>query len=314
MVKVQSRGLGKGLAALIAEIPSAPARLGETNLGDAGEVREIHLVKIKAGKFQPRTRFSELALQELSDSIMRNGVLQPIVVRQIQASVMESYEIIAGERRWRAAKQAGLMTIPAIVRAFNDQQAMEVALIENIQRADLSPLDEAAGYQRLMGEFNYTQEELAKIVGKSRSHVANLLRLLGLPEETRGLLEEGKLTMGHAKVLLGVQGKAAIPIAREVAERNLSVRQTEALVRSLQPDGTRAPTPTKAPSGLRRTPAYSGPKDPDITALEETLSENLGMKVEIRAAGGAEGAGEIAICYDSLSQLDEILRKLGGNL
>ncbi len=321
MVTVQTRGLGKGLSALIAEVektveqqkPAHPPVEGKGKL--EGDIRDLYLAQLEAGKFQPRGYFNEEALQELSDSIKRNGVMQPIVVRRKMGAAPDRYEIIAGERRWRAAKMAGLTVIPALVKELTDAQAMELSLIENVQRADLSPLEEAGGYQRLIAEFRYTQDALSQTVGKSRSHIANLLRLLSLPQSIRDLLEKGTITMGHARSLLNVSEPVANDIAREIVDQRLSVRQVEARVRNTQPDGTYTP-PAATPRQPRAAaaPAYTGPKDPDILALEETLSADFGMKVEIREGRNGAQGGELAISYDSLSQLDSILRRLGGGL
>lgn len=298
-----SKGLGKGLSALISEDYSKSATLEEavqpTHIQDK-QGTFLPVTTIVSGKFQPRTRFTEEYLKELSESIRRNGIMQPIVVR-ISPEQPDKYEIIAGERRWRAAQLAGLTEVPVIVRSINDQQALELALIENIQRQDLTPLEEAAGYQRLIDEFSHTQEELANTVGKSRSHIANLMRLLTLPESIKLLLDQDKISMGHARALLNVANQEEI--AQEIVKRGLNVRQTENIARS----GL-----TAATSSNKRTAKYiSAPKekDPDILALESTLSESLGLHVSIEDNGQS---GKIIISYDSLSQLDNILKRLGG--
>jgi ParB family chromosome partitioning protein len=298
MSNAPKKGLGKGLSALMSEDYSTA--MGE-DVPATGNT--LPLGEIVSGRYQPRHKFSEQYLQELSDSIRKNGIMQPILVRKTEAG---KYEIIAGERRWRAAGMAGLTEVPVIIKDIDDKQALELALIENIQRQDLTPLEEASGYQRLMDEFSYTQEELAGTVGKSRSHVANLLRLLSLPEKIKAYLDEDKLTMGHARALLNA--KDAEMLADEVVKRGLNVRQTENLCRTGLPTG-------KEPSGAPRRAGSTGrssaarDKDPDILALEETLSENLGLKVSINDEGQH---GQIIISYDSLSQLDDILRRLGG--
>jgi ParB family chromosome partitioning protein len=260
------------------------------------------------GKYQPRSKFNEESLAELSESIRRDGVMQPIIVRPTAQS--SRYEIIAGERRWRAAKLAGLNRVPVIIREIDDKQALELALVENVQRQDLLPLEEALGYQRLIEEFDYTQEELGSIVGKSRSHVTNLLRLLTLPDEIKEMLDKGELSMGHARTLIGVPNQ--IQIAKEIAARGLSVRQAEEISREVQGNqkrtNSRSQNMNKAGSGSYRAPEN---RDPDILALEETLSENLGLKVAIHDRGQS---GEIILTYDSLSQLDEILRRLGDGI
>ena len=227
--------------------------------------------------------------------------MQPIVVR-LSPEHADKYEIIAGERRWRAAQLAGLTEVPVIIRDIDDQQALELALIENIQRQDLTPLEEAAGYQRLIDEFSHTQEELAKTVGKSRSHVANLLRLLTLPESIKVLLDEDKISMGHARALLNVPNPEEL--ASEVVKRGLNVRQTENIARTGIINSDQAPSPKSF-----KQQHQPREKDPDILALESTLSESLGLNVSIEDNGQS---GKIIISYDSLSQLDNILKRLGG--
>jgi ParB family transcriptional regulator, chromosome partitioning protein len=297
------RGLGKGLSALISENYTQPAaKPQEKEKSASAGINSLALSKLHAGKYQPRTHFNEEALSELADSIQKNGLMQPVIVRP-SGKQSGKFEIVAGERRWRAAKMAGLSDISVIIREINDQQALELALVENIQRQDLSPLEEAAGYQRLIDEFSYTQEELASTVGKSRSHIANLLRLLALPAEVKQMLESGELTMGHARALLGAPDPVAL--AREIVSRGLNVRQAEEVSRTVQ--GNEKKTVTRAGS-QRRNP---GNKDPDIIALEESLSENLGLRVSINDRGQS---GEIVLAYDSLAQLDEILRKLGSDV
>jgi ParB family chromosome partitioning protein len=293
----KQRGLGKGLSALISESYVQPTK--QVVEASAAGVSQIHVTKLHAGEYQPRSHFDEGALAELSESIAKNGLVQPIIVRP-SAKNAGKFEIIAGERRWRAAKMAGLTEIQVVVREINNQQALELALIENIQRKDLSPLEEASGYQRLIEEFNYTQEALAGSVGKSRSHVTNLLRLLSLPKEVKEMLEKGQLTMGHARALLTAENP--VELAREIIAKGLSVRQIENY-RSGK-EATKTESKTKAP-------AASGGKDPDILALEDNLSESLGVKVSITDRGQR---GEITLAYDSLSQLDEILRRLGNSV
>ncbi len=294
-------GLGRGLSALISENNLQPTPTAVDSNKPSG-VDSVPSGKLHAGKYQPRTRFDETMLSELADSIRKNGMMQPIIVRP-SAKQSGKFEIVAGERRWRAAKIAGLDQLPVIVREITDQQALELALVENIQRQDLSPLEEAAGYQRLIEEFNYTQEELAGTVGKSRSHIANLLRLLALPDEVKQMLDSGKLTMGHARALLNAPDPVAL--AREIVKRGLNVRQAEEVSREVQ--GHEKKTVNRAGSPYRR--AIN--KDPDIIALEESLSENLGIKVAINDRGQS---GEIILTYETLSQLDEILRKLGSEV
>lgn len=298
----QARGLGKGLSALISENTN---KSSATTSGPAvvSGINHVPHTRLHPGQFQPRTHFDEGALTELSESIQKNGIMQPIIVRPGAGSKLE---IVAGERRWRAAKLAGLETVPVIIRDINNKQALELALVENIQRRDLNPLEEALGYQRLIEEFDYTQEELAGTVGKSRSHIANLLRLLALPDEVKEMLEKGDITMGHARALLTSENP--VELARQIAKKGLNVRQAESFSKGA---GTRVKEEKsarpKAPNAYRH-PQESGAKDPDILALEETLSDNLGLKVSIYDRGQS---GEIVLTYDSLSQLDEILKRLG---
>jgi ParB family chromosome partitioning protein len=323
-----TRGLGKGLSALMSDSYSQTAEVTAAQQGDAaprdGAVVTLALDEVEPGKYQPRDYFDQGALQELAESIRRNGVVQPILVRRAADG---KYEIIAGERRWRAAGIAGLRQIPAIVRTYEDKKVLEIALVENVQREDLNPLEEAAGYQRLIEEFTYTQEELAATVHKSRSHIANLIRLLDLPEDIRHLLAENKLSMGHARALFGAPD--ALQLAHDIIARGLSVRQTEKLVRQnkgvpaeQRPRKSRAETQAPAAAASQAPlPASLQPvlepsrtymqRDPDIMALEETLSENLGLKVAINDRGQS---GDITISYASLEQLDDILRRLGGSI
>ena len=302
MATITQRGLGKGLSALISENAPAASAPAKSSDATASGVYTLSANKLHAGKYQPRAHFNDAALSELSESIRKNGIMQPIIVRASKKQA-DKYEIVAGERRWRAAQMAGLEQVPVIIRDIHDKQALELALVENIQRQDLSPIEEANGYQRLIEEFEYTQEELAITIGKSRSHIANLLRLLSLPAEIREMLEKNELTMGHARALIGVPG--AVDLARDIVRKGLNVRQVEQFSRDVQGIEKKTVSRSGSPSGQYRAPVH---KDPDIIALEETLSENLGLKVSINDRGQS---GEIVIGYDSLSQLDEILRRLG---
>lgn len=303
-VSLQSRGLGKGLSALISE-NSAQNMAGRGSNETPNGLQEISINKLLPGRYQPRSRFDEDALRELATSIAKNGIMQPIVVR-VSTEVHGRYEIIAGERRWRAAKQAGLSNVPVIIREMEDKQALELALVENIQRQDLSPLEEANGYQRLMDEFSYTQEQLGGVVGKSRSHVANLLRLLTLPVEVKAMLDSGELTMGHARALLTAEN--AVALARQIVAGEMNVREAEAFSRQSQ--GVEKKLRPRSNTPRQNTPK-APPKDSDIVALEETLSHSLGLNVSINDRGQQ---GEIIIGYESLSQLDEVLRRLGGSI
>lgn len=316
----KQKGLGKGLSALMGDTaPVSPTRAslsraeGEGMVADPQDAapvatNELPIAALRPGKYQPRRAFKPDQLQELADSIARNGIMQPIVVRAVDDG---QYEIVAGERRWRAAKLADLKTVPVLIRDLSDSVALELAIVENVQRSDLTPIEESAGYQRLIDEFSYTQEELAEVVGKSRSHVANLLRLQNLPEEIKEMLDNGDLTMGHARALLG--NPDAVKLAHDIVTRGLNVRQTEALTRRDpekpigRPKGATGSAPQQyAPQGNYNNNA----KDPDIIALEETLSENLGLKVSIDDRGQS---GLISIQYTTLTQLDEVLRRLGGS-
>jgi ParB family chromosome partitioning protein len=302
-----TRGLGKGLSALISENytqPNAKAAVAHSPSVVSG-INHVPVARLQPGQFQPRTYFDEGALTELAESIQKNGIMQPIVVRPIQGNKLE---IVAGERRWRASKLAGLETVPVIIREISNKQALELALVENIQRKDLTPLEEAYGYQKLIEEFDYTQEELASTVGKSRSHIANLLRLLSLPDEIKTMLDKGELTMGHARALLTSENP--VDLAREIVKKGLNVRQAEGFSKGAQAikEAIERKQANPRSNNSYHPAGQTGVKDPDILALEETLSENLGLKVSIFDRGQS---GEIVIAYDSLSQLDNILRRLG---
>ena len=250
---------------------------------------------MKPGKFQPRRQFEEEAIADLVESVREKGILQPILVRPIDGG----FEIIAGERRWRAAQRAQLHEVPVIIREFSDKEALEVALVENLQRQDLSPLEEADGYRRLVDEFSHTQEELAKAVGKSRSHVANMMRLLALPDPIKAMVEAKQLSAGHARALLTASDPLAL--AHEVVDKQLNVRQTEKLAAGEAKGKGGA-------SGGGRPPA-SLHKDADTAALERDLAEMLGVKVTLKSLGKG---GELTIHYGSLEQLDDILSRLSG--
>ena len=284
-----AKKLGMGLSALLGE---DEAEFGELDHGEA--TKTVAVGHLHPGKFQPRHAFDDEALKGLAESIGTKGVLQPLLVRPHPNQVGE-FEIIAGERRWRAAQLAQVHEVPVIVRDFDDRETLEVALIENLQRQDLSPLEEADGYQRLMDEFSHTQEALATALGKSRSHVANMLRLLTLPEAVRALLDDGSLSAGHARALVG--SDAAVALAKQVVKQGLNVRQTEKLVKSGADTG--------AASG--KTAPAKPHKDADTLALEADLAAVLGLKVDIRDAGGR---GQVVIHYESLEQLDGVLARL----
>jgi len=283
----RKRGLGRGLSSLIPEAPVSVDQQGNRD----GQILPIE--QLKPSPFQPRRRFSEEELNGLADSIRAKGVMQPLLVR-VSDDSPSHYEIIAGERRWRAAQLAGIHELPVIIRDLSDRETLEVALLENVQREDLSPLEEAEAYRRLVDEFGHTQQELADTIGKSRSHVANLLRLLSLPEKVRAMVENGALSAGHARALLNAEDPLTLAMA--IAQRGLNVRQAEAMVR-LEKVG-----------GLSGSTVGGGvPKDPDTVALERELSSNLGLKVALKSKGKG---GTVTIAYRSLDQLDGLLDRL----
>ena len=283
------RGLGRGLSALIDE--AGAATTPETR--QAAGVRELFVDQIQRNPEQPRRMFKAEDLEELTASIRERGVISPIVVRPAPGGSEGEYQIVAGERRWRASQKAGRRTIPGVVRDLDDLEVMEIALIENIQRADLNALEEARGYAAMEARFGRGADAIAKVVGKSRSHVANTMRLMRLPELVRAHLEAGRLTAGHARALLEVEGAEAI--ADRIVKQGLNVRQTEALAR-------RARTGGGKPSAKR--PAA---KDADTLDLETTLSNAIGMKVEVLDSGGS---GELRLHYQTLEQLDDLCARL----
>ncbi len=291
--KTKSRGLGRGLSALMADVAT------ETDGRGFSESRrpdlKVPIEKLRANPNQPRRTFSTDQLDELAASVKEKGIIQPLIVRQINGS---EYEIVAGERRWRAAQMAQLHDIPVIVRDFDDTEVLEVAIIENIQRADLNAVEEAAGYKQLMDRFGHTQEKLAEALGKSRSHIANLLRLLSLPIDVQTLVIEGKLSAGHARALITAENPSAL--AKIVVRDGLSVRATEALVKKKQ-DGPATTTP--------RARNLDAGKDADTRALEKDLSAILAMKVSINHKAGTE-SGQVVLTYENLDQLDDLCAKL----
>lgn len=296
---VKKRGLGRGLDALLgvgksgqsAEPAVVESGTARTQFDEDGVLRSLPVDLIQRGKYQPRLDIAAESLRELADSILAQGIMQPIVVRPIPG---QKFEIIAGERRWRATQLAGLDVIPALVRDVSDQAAIAMALIENIQREDLNPIEEAAALQRLQREFDLTQQEVATAVGKSRSTVANLLRLMTLQEDVRRLLEHGDLEMGHARALLGLAEADQSAAARTVVAKGLTVRQTEALVRSLLEKKTR-------PTSLKQL-------DPNVRRLQDDLSQRLGAQVLIQHT--SKGRGKVVVSYNSLDELDGILRHI----
>ncbi|MEL7090500.1 MAG: ParB/RepB/Spo0J family partition protein [Pseudomonadota bacterium] len=285
----KKRGLGRGLSALMADVPeqgpqAAPGRADQT----------IPIEKIRPNPDQPRKRFEAEPLDDLVASIKEKGVLQPLIVRPVGAE----FEIVAGERRWRAAQQAKLHELPVIVRDFTDTEVLEVAIIENIQRADLNPIEEAAGYKQLMDRFGHTQEKMAEALGKSRSHIANLLRLLQLPSLVQNYVLDGQLSAGHARALITSDDPEGL--AWQVVSKGLSVRATEALVKKAAAGDENI---FKAPSKPKAE------KDADTRALENDLSAATGVKVVLNHKGDGE-AGEMVLRYTSLDELDELCRKL----
>ncbi len=289
----KKRGLGRGLDALLGGLREESELEEEPAAEPAHQVpAKLPIDLIRRGRYQPRRDFDSERLRELADSIAAQGVIQPIVVRPVDDG---HYEIIAGERRWRAAQLAGLSDIPVVVKEATEQEAMAIGLIENIQRHDLNPLEEAGALHRLLGEFGLTHQQVAQAVGKSRVTITNLLRLLELAADTKGLLEAGSLEMGHARALLGLKGGAQSDAARQVVSRGLSVRETERLVRRLQQREDAATPPREA---LPR-------QDPDVRRLQEDLSERLGARVEIQSS--PKGGGKLLISYGNLDELDGIL-------
>ena len=281
----ETRRLGRGLSALLGDIAEPPA-----NGADAAvRAQRLPIEALRPSAANPRSAFPDEALAELAQSIAEHGILQPILVRSVGAG----YEIVAGERRWRAAQQAGLHEVPVIVRELSASEALQIAIIENVQRADLNPIEEAMGYAKLIEEFGHRQDALGKLIGKSRSHVANTLRLLNLPASIRASVVEGSLSAGHARALLGAADPEAL--ADEVMRRGLSVRATEALVAS----ASRPPEP-------RTTARF---EDADTRALVRRLSARLGLKVSL--AHNADESGTLTIKYTSLDQLDALCKQLG---
>ncbi len=301
---MKRKGLGRGLDALLggvnnktleSEVPTEPGQLTEggqvENSEKPKDLSHIPVEFIQRGKYQPRRDIQPEALQELADSIKAQGVMQPIVIRPISA---DRYEIIAGERRWRAAQLAGLDVIPALIKDVPDEAAIAMALIENIQREDLNPMEEAFALKRLQDEFELTHQEVADAVGKSRTTVTNLLRLIALNDEVKQRLEHGDLEMGHARALLTLEDYEQRELAKEVVGKGLSVRQTEALVRRFQQQATKAVPDTRV--------------DPDIKKLEEGLAEHVGVPVQVQHS--AKGKGKLVLKYNNLDELDGILQHL----
>ncbi|MBT2749020.1 MULTISPECIES: ParB/RepB/Spo0J family partition protein [unclassified Lysobacter] len=298
----KKRGLGRGLEALLGPKAAAEApTLVEAQPGDM--LRNLPVDSLSAGKYQPRKHWDEAKLAELAESIKAQGVIQPIVVREIGEKGGKTYEIIAGERRWRASRLAGLADIPVVIREVDDRTVVAMALIENIQREDLNPLEEATALQRLIDEFDLTHAQAAEAVGRSRAAVSNLLRLLELPGEIRVLVETRALEMGHARALLTLQPQAAIALARQAAELGWSVRDVEHRVQQLAAG--------KIPVAGKAKPVKAKPQA-DIVTLERELSESLNTKVNVLHGRG--GKGRLVIHYTDLDSLDGVLEKLRGKV
>ena len=291
------RGLGRGLSSLLGDAGVAAGNAGgaASGTGEASALSgltELPIEWINSGPWQPRRRFDTDSLAELAESIRSKGLVQPVLVRP-RAGTANRYELIAGERRWRAAQMAQLHNIPAIIRELGDEEAYELALIENIQRADLSAIEEAEGYRQLIDSFGYTQEQLSEIIGKSRSHIANLMRLLGLPEEVRDMIVDGRLTMGQARPLIGQE--ECVALARQIADRGLSARQAEALVAK----------PPQRKAGGSPKPAKSA----DLENVEAMIRGKLGLGLDIDW-NEKNGTGKMTIRFATLEQMDGVMAKL----
>ena len=293
MATGKKKGLGRGLSALMADVAEAEETIPSSATGDG--VQTMPIEQIQPNPDQPRKQFLEADLQDLAQSIREKGIVQPLIVREKG----KHFQIVAGERRWRAAQLAQLHELPVVVRSFDDTEVLEIAIIENIQRTDLNPIEEAAGYQQLMDKFGHTQEKLSEALGKSRSHIANLLRLLQLPDGVKDMVETGSLSAGHARAL--ITSENPLELAHQVIKGGLSVRATEKLAKS-----TAAGKSAKSPG------PKSSEKDADTRALESDLMGALGMKVSLKHAPGEDG-GELTLHYKSLEQLDDLCRKLSAD-
>lgn len=289
----KNKGLGRGLSALLG---STNKEYTNITSPEGPRDRDLPIEFLVPNPYQPRLYFDEQRSADLIKSVRDRGILQPLMVRR--RGNLNEYEIIAGERRWRAAQAAGLHTVPVFIREMTDAEALEIALIDNIQRHDLSPIEEALGYKRLIDEFHHTQEQLSHVVGKSRSHIANILRLLLLPEAVRQMVGEGKLSMGHARALIKVEDAEAL--ARRILDEGLSVRQVEAIAK-------RGKSNSRGKSGTNAK-TYRVDKDADTLALENDLSLSLGLTVSIEF--NSDESGELRLKYKSLEQLDDICQRL----
>jgi len=292
---ISKKRLGRGLAALLGDVDTDAEAVER-----ARSQRRVPIEFVSPNPNNPRRSFSVEDLEDLTRSVREKGIVQPILVRPQPGQPISDnrYEIIAGERRWRAAQQAGLHEIPVLIQAVSDKEALELAIVENVQRSDLNPIEEARGYQQLLDGFDYTQQDLATVIGKSRSHVANTLRLLKLPDGVQKLLQDGDLTAGHAKILVAADDPAAL--ASQIIDGNMSVRAAETLARSAG-EGQKGSEPGKSAAAAQA-------KDADTQALENSLSEVLGLLVDLRHK--PNGSGELRIKYKTLDQLDFITAKL----
>lgn len=299
----KQRGLGRGLGALFEDEEGVYPQPGPEGHTPGLQRTTLGVDQIRPGKFQPRSVFDKESIRELAASIAVHGVLQPLVVRPMPGfENLDAYEIVAGERRWRAAQEAQLHEVPVIIGNFDDTAVLEIGLIENLQREDLNPLDEAEGYKRLADEFGHTQEKIAETLGKSRSHVANMLRLLNLPEKIRMLVKKSSLTAGHARALAAMEPESAEKLAELIIEKGLSVRDAEALA---------AANSGRPARGKKKGAGARGGKDVDTLALEEEVGNAIGAKVSIDMKPG--GDGSMTIAFKTLDSLDEILHRLSHN-
>lgn len=289
------RRLGRGLAALMGDaVPESVA------IDQSRNTRRLPIEQIAPNPRNPRAQFGEESLQELTQSIREKGVVQPLLVRPIADG---QFELIAGERRWRAAQRAGLDVVPVVIREVDDRESLELAIIENVQRSDLNAMEEAQGYQSLIDSFDYSQQDLASVIGKSRSHIANTLRLLRLPEGVQNFVSSGELSAGHARQLVGRDD--AVDLARKIMKDGLSVREVERLVQD-EPKASDGKASRAGDPDER-----SGLVDADTRAIESKLSEHLGLNVKLKAR--ANGSGSLSISYKTLEQLDDLLRRIGGS-
>jgi ParB family chromosome partitioning protein len=291
---IMNRRLGRGLESLTGNAVPFAARVIPAN----GEAREVPIDRVRKSTFNPRETPNEKELNELANSIREKGILQPIIVRPMEAPGF--YEIVAGERRWRAAQLAALRTVPVIVRSLTDNEALEFAIIENVQREDLNAIEEASGYRDLIEKFAYTQEKLSQIIGKSRPHLANTMRLLKLPPAVQALVKDGALSAGHARALIGHED--AESLAKDIVRKGLNVRDVEALVMGRKTDGDKSPSAKAAPT----------PKDADSRAAEREMSDALGLSVVLNPGSGE--AGEVIIRYKTLDQFETIRKAIMGRV